>query len=322
MTTTEQIDPARKIAARKRGNRLGLWFFETALRLFGLRGAYGLLYLVCPYYLLFDRAAVRASLAYIRRRFPRDRTPKHLWHVFRLFISQGRSLIDRHYLVGGLGKFDLTLHGREKIAPLLEHPEQGFILLTTHMGNWQVAMTVLTAFGKPVCLLMRPEDNPAVRESLQVDSQSATVKVLSPESFLGGVVELLRLVQSGHIVSIMGDRSYGHTSVTVPFLGDLARFPCGAFSIAAAANCPVVVLLSAKQGVRAYRVDIAAVFRPAYAPGGSKRRQLRQWVGEFAGMLEGYAKDYPLQFFLFHDIWAEAMEAPATAQTSHLPSPK
>lgn len=322
MVAAEQIDPARRIAARRRGNRLGLWFFKAAVRLFGLRGAYGLLYFVCPYYLLFDRAAVRGSLAYLRRRFPHDGTVKQLWHVYQLFISQGRSLIDRHYLVAGLGKLDITLHGREKIAPLLEHPEQGFILLTTHMGNWQVAMTVLTAFNKPVCLLMRPEDNPAVKDSLQVDSQSAAVKVLSPESFLGGVVELLGLVQSGHIVSIMGDRSYGYTSVTVPFLGDLARFPCGAFSIAAAAGCPVVVLLSARQGLRTYRVDIAAVFRPAYAPGGNKRRQLQQWVGEFACMLEEYAQAYPLQFFLFHDIWAEATETTAEARTSHLPSPE
>jgi len=322
MTTAAQIDPARKIAARKRGNRLGFRFFEASLRLFGLRGAYGLLYLVCPYYLLFDPAAVRASLAYVRRRFPRDGALKHLWLVYRLFISQGRSLIDRHYLVSGLGNFDITLHGREEIAPLLEHPEQGFILLTTHMGNWQVAMTVLKAFNKPVCLLMRPEDNPAVQESLQVDSQSATVRVLSPESFLGGVVELLRLVQTGHIVSIMGDRSYGHASVTIPFLGDSARFPCGAFSIAAAAACPVVVLLSAKQGVRSYRVDIAGVFRPAYAPGVNKRRQLQQWVAEFAGILEDYAAAHPLQFFLFHDIWGEAADASPTAPTSHLPSPK
>ena len=97
MTTAEQIDPARKIAARKRGNRLGFQFFEASLRLFGLRGAYGLLYLVCPYYLLFDRTAVRASLAYIRRRFPRDGALKRLWLVYQLFISQGRSLIDRHY---------------------------------------------------------------------------------------------------------------------------------------------------------------------------------------------------------------------------------
>ena len=55
---------------RKRGNRLGFWFFHMAARVFGLRGAYGLLYFVCMHYLLFDRALVRATLAYVGRRFP------------------------------------------------------------------------------------------------------------------------------------------------------------------------------------------------------------------------------------------------------------
>ena len=41
--TTGQSD---ELPARKRGNRLGFWFFKTSLRAFGLRGAYGLLYVV------------------------------------------------------------------------------------------------------------------------------------------------------------------------------------------------------------------------------------------------------------------------------------
>ena len=40
--------PARA-RPRGRGNALGFWFFRTALRFTGLRGAYGLLYFVAPY---------------------------------------------------------------------------------------------------------------------------------------------------------------------------------------------------------------------------------------------------------------------------------
>ena len=45
----------KKNVERKRGNRLGLWFFRTAIRILGLRGAYGFLYFVSLYYLVFDR---------------------------------------------------------------------------------------------------------------------------------------------------------------------------------------------------------------------------------------------------------------------------
>ena len=90
--TTGQSD---ELPARKRGNRLGFWFFKTSLRAFGLRGAYGLLYVVCLYYLAFDRPAVRGAMAYIRRRFPGAGAARRLLLVYRLFINQGKNLIDR-----------------------------------------------------------------------------------------------------------------------------------------------------------------------------------------------------------------------------------
>ena len=54
---------------KKRGNSLGMAIFQSSLKLFGLSGAYGLLYFVCLYYLVFDRIAVASSMAYIKRRF-------------------------------------------------------------------------------------------------------------------------------------------------------------------------------------------------------------------------------------------------------------
>jgi len=70
-------------------------FFIIAVRVFGLRPAYGLLYPVCLYYLIFDRAAVRSCLAYVRRRFPLAGALSRLLSVYRLFVSQGIVLIDR-----------------------------------------------------------------------------------------------------------------------------------------------------------------------------------------------------------------------------------
>jgi predicted LPLAT superfamily acyltransferase len=298
-------EPSRKIAVRRRGNRLGFWIFETSCRVFGLRGAYGLLYFVCAYYLLFDRAAVAAALAYIRRRFRDYGALRQRLAVYRLFISQGRSLIDRHVLLAGFGRFEMPFGGYEKIADLVADPKQGFVLLTAHVGTWQAMMTTLQRLKKSVCLVMRPEDNPAVQESLRVDGESETVRIVSPEQFLGGVPELVSLLQKGWIVSIMGDRSYGYNSLDVQFLGDPARFPCGAFHLAAVVGCPVVVLLSAKTGTWRYHVEIAAVYRPAFQPGSDKRGQLKDWVQEFARVLEQFVREYPYQCFLFHDVWNE-----------------
>ena len=293
---------------KKRGNKFGFWFFRAALKLFGLPGAYGLLYFVCLYYLLFDRPAVSSSMAYIKRRFKSYNTFQKTLCVYNLFINQGKNLIDRYYILSGLGEFDIEIQGYDKIQNLLSSSQKGVILLTAHVGNWQVTMTVLKRLEKTVYLLMSPEENIAVKKTLSVDSDKEKLRIISSGNFLGGVIEIMKVINEGSLVSIMGDRSDGYPSAEAYFLGEKADFPYGAFSIAAAAQCPVVVLLSAKVSTRKYVADVSHVIFPRYSSRNKKHEEISAWVQEFAGILEGYAEKYPFQWFVFRDLWKKNIE--------------
>lgn len=295
--------PCPSEKARRRGNRLGFRFFGLALRWTGLRGAYGLVWLVCIHYLLFDRAACRAARAYVRRRFPNSPRWRWIWAIYRLFVEQGKNLIDRHCLSSGRHTFDIAFEGRAELDAVMNDREQGFILLMSHMGNWQTILTTIQNLDRTVHLLMRPEDNPAVRQSIRLDEATRRTRVISPDGFLGGVVEMLARLKQGDIVSIMGDRAYGAATETAPFLGDPARFPVAAWRLAAGAECPVVVLLPAKLSARNYRIRVAKVFRPRMTPGADRHALVRDWIREYAILLEAHVQDFPYQCFLFYDIW-------------------
>jgi len=311
----KKAEVSRKIEVRRRGNALGVWFFRIFLRFFGLKGAYGLLYIVCIYYVLFDQAAVCGALAYIKRRFPSHGFVKRLRHVYRLFVSQGKQLIDRYAIVSRREIFDIQIRGYEQIKSLVQSSHHGIILLTAHVGNWQVAMTVLKKLEKTVYLVMRPEDNPAVQSSLRISREQNHIKIISPEQELGGIVEIMNRLKEKHIVSIMGDRRYGFKAVEVSFLGEKAWFPYGGFTIAVAAKCPVVVLLSEKVSAYKYIVDVSNVLYPCYESGKDKRHQLQQWVQKFATLLEAYTYKHPYQYFLFHDVWEEGTKSTGKMKT-------
>lgn len=304
----QAVEASRKIEAKKRGNRLGFWFFRTSVRLFGLRGTYGFLYIVCLYYMLFDQPAVSAALSYVDRRLPGCNFLRKRIDVYRLFVSQGKQLIDRYAAVSEQAIFDIRLKGYDQFRALLQDSRKGLILLTAHVGNWQIAMTTLKNIGRTVYLLMQPEDNPAVQGSLHISREQADIKIISPEQHLGGVVEIMNVLRKGHVVSIMGDRSYGFNAVEVSFLGEKAWFPYSAFTIAAAAGCPVVVLLSAKVSAHRYVVDVSNVIYPQYEGRRDKREQVQLWVQKFVAMLERYISQYPYQCFLFHNVWRETTE--------------
>jgi predicted LPLAT superfamily acyltransferase len=304
----QSAESAPKIQAKKRGNALGFWFFKISLRLFGIGGAYNLLYPVCLHYLIFDCQARRASIAYLEKRFPECSRFSLFFKVYRLFINQGKQLIDRYAQISGHFNFDISLKGYDKLKPIMEDANLGFILLTAHVGNWQVAMTTLSKLNKFVYLLMRPEDNPAAQSSLNISRENDFIRIITPEQYLGGVVEVANVLKDGNIVSIMGDRKYGFNALEVSFLGHKARFPYGAFSIAASLGCPVVVLLSAKLADNKYAVEVARILNPKYEKNKNKQDQLKSWVAEFVATLEAYVKEYPYQCFLFHDVWAEASD--------------
>ncbi len=293
----------QKTATRKRGNALSFWFFKAALATFGLKGAYGLLYPVCFCYLLFDRSAVEGAIAYISRLYPNEGVLKRHHHVFMLFVSQGKQLIDRHASLSGQVDFEFDTIGADHARDLAGDPDSGMILLTSHVGNWQLAVSTLSNLKKSVYLVMLPEHNDALKNMLKIRKDNDHIKIISPEAHLGGVVEIMNVLKEGNIVSIMGDRAYGFGSLTVDFMGEKASFPYGAFQIAAAAECPILFLFSAKTDVHSYQVDISRWVRPVYKDMKNKRKELAGWVQDYAGILAEYISKHPMQCFLFHDIW-------------------
>lgn len=297
-TSTAPAAPARR-RPRGRGNALGFWFFRTALRFTGLRGAYGLLYFVGPYYALFDRAAIAAAGAYLRRLFPRQSPLARRLAICRLFISQGKCLIDRGSHNAGAVEFRFDTAQVEQAGAALAENPGGFILLLSHFGGWQLALPHLRNLtaARPVSLLMNAAETPDVQAHVRGDD--AGFNVISPEAGPACVVEMVARLQQGEIVSIMGDRAYGGQTAAVPFLGESAHFPASAFAVARAAQCPVLALFAVKTGGLTYALE-TRLFPP---PARDDRQSIRKGVADYAATLETFVRRHPFQGFLFDDVW-------------------
>lgn len=293
----------KKKTAKQRGTTLSLGFFRLMITLFGLRGAYLFLHPVCLHYLLFDRQVVRSALAYTRRRFPGEGFLKQRFRVWRLFVSQGQQLIDRYAALTGKVEFEYDITGAEKALARIKAADNGIILLTSHVGNWQLAMSALGKLEKNVYLVMLPEHNGAVKNALKMREERDKIKFISSDGHLGGVVEIMNALQGGNMVSIMGDRSEGFESLPARFLGDQAAFPYGGFQIAATANCPILFLFASKTGLKNYHVDLSHSITPVFTSRKERRANLSIWVQHYADILTDYCEAHPMQCFLFQDIW-------------------
>jgi len=293
---------SQTIETTLRGNSIGFWFFKTFLRFGGLYAAYMLLLGVSLHYWLFDKKTVKSSSAYLKRRFPLDSKIKIRLKVYKLIYSQGKQLLDRIAQTSGSIKFDIDFIGRDILNEILTS-KKGFILLTAHAGNWQLAMTELNMLEKKIFLVILKENNIAVQKALKINNDNSMFEILSPEGHLGGIVPVVKELNNGNAVSYMGDRPYGFESLKVDFMNDKASFPYGAFAIAAATKVPIVTVLASKTGFKTYRVDFTNIIKPEYKGRKNKKNQLSEWVQEYADILNNFFEEYPYQCFLFHDVW-------------------
>jgi len=287
---------------KKRGNALGIWFFTLFFRIAGLNGAYFLLYFVAVYYLFFDIQALNFAATYLRKRFNNLSFFSLKFKSYLLFVQLGKQLIDRYVSLIKPDFFDFEIKGADSFSSMCSD-SKGFILLTSHVGNWQIAMQGFKDIKKEVYLLKLGEENYSLKEKLKVDPVSSKIKTISPKQFLGGVVEVMNVLKKGAVVSIMGDRSYGADILDVEFLKGDAFFPYSAFHIAAVEKCKIIVLTCAKVSKRKYLLNIENVINVEYEGRKNKKEQLKKYLSKYSHILENFLEEYPYQCFIFDNIW-------------------
>jgi predicted LPLAT superfamily acyltransferase len=272
---------------------------------YGGRGAsYALLNCVAVYYTLFRPAIRKKAGYYLARRFKTRNPLARLLHCYRIYVDLGKALIDRATIgIKGVESIDIVSRNLDKLLVLVREGH-GLILLTAHVGCWQIAMAQLSSLNAPVSLLLHREEGDVDLHYFEHTGISAPFRIIDPLGYMGGVLEMMDVLRKGEVVSIMGDRVFGSdkNTVSVNFLGGKVRFPFSAFKLASATGAPIAVHLSYKSGPASYDFMLERTIRVP-ADLGKKEEALRPYVAQFAEALESYTQRYPYQFFNFFNMW-------------------
>ena len=297
------------IDGRRIGNPLGHRIFYALIRVAGRRAAYALLRCVIFYYVLLRPSVRQNTLHYLRRRFPGHAPVERFFDSYRMCFEFGKVLVDRAVMgIRGPGEFQISLRGREQLLGLLAEGK-GLVLVTAHVGCWQVAMATLGCLETPVNMLMRREEGELDRHYFEHSGENP-YRIIDPAGFLGGTLEMLGVLKQGEVLCVMGDRVTGsaRNAVPVDFLGGRAAFPFSAFKLASSTGAPVVVMFTCKTGPDSYALELARVIRVPRDLGRSGEAAA-PYVAEFAEALEGFVEKYPYQFFNFFDLWNQSTDS-------------
>lgn len=213
----------------------------------------------------------------------------------------GRSAIETA-LLGSLGRDGLqvlaeTVEGWELVEEAMA-AGKGAIMVTGHVGNWELGGAYIAARGVPLDAIARGMANPLFDVWLNHTREEMGIRVVHDSE---AVRRTPRSLRAGRAVGFVADQGVlGLASTFVPFFGRPAKTPRGAAVFALRFEVPVIFVVALRKPNGRYRI----VFERIEARRtGDKDRDVDAIVATYTEHLEKWVRVVPAQYFWQHRRW-------------------
>jgi lauroyl/myristoyl acyltransferase len=224
--------------------------------------------------------------------------------IFRTIWTFAWCLSERYERLSTERRFDVQGDGREHWEALKASGE-GFILVTAHIGAWEVgSMLASSEDTRRVHVVREAETDPRaqrfISELIRGAGGDFYTTHFAEDPQLG--VALLDALRQGEIVALQGDRPRtGGRKVEVDLFGHPFAMPIGPAVLARSSGAPILPVFVFREGRLRYRCSIRP---PILVPQTADRTaDLDNAVRRFAGELESAISSRPHQWFCFGKAW-------------------
>lgn len=275
------------------------WLIRS-LRVLPLRFVYaGAVVFVIPFCMLFAHKGYISIYHFFRRRL-NQRPLRAFWNTYVNHCHFAQVIIDRFYVYGG-GRFDFEIENYDLYLRLAAEAG-GFVILSAHVGNYEVAGYTLAAKTKRFNALVYGGEAQTVMQNRSHILTQNNIRMIPIQGDMSHLFAMSNALAEGESVSIPADRIFGSPRhVECPLFGETARLPLGPFAIAAQRDVPVIAINVMKESAKKYHIYI----KQLEAEGNTLRERSRNLALQYAKNLEETIKDYPTQWFNYYEFWNE-----------------
>ncbi len=182
---------------------------------------------------------------------------------------------------------------------------RGFVLVTAHIGHWEMGSTLPTSKSDlEIHLVREPEIDPKAQEyTEQLVAQLGGARYVThfAQGELDLGLELANALKDGHIVALQGDRPRtGGQMIEAPLFGTTFPFPRGVSALARLTRTPLLPVFLLRTGRRSYNV----IFRPPIQVERTRNRDadLLKATTTLASEIEWAVRREPAQWFCLREI--------------------
>lgn len=279
---------------KTRGGLLGYKIFIFILQKSGIGSAYFLLKFVSAYFIFFAPKATASIYKYFRaiHQYSFWKTVVSVYKNYNIF---GQTLLDKVALIAGFeSKFTYTFEGEENLR-VANAEGKGLMLISAHLGNWDIAGHLLKRLDAKVNVVMFEAEHEQIKRYMDEVLGARTVNIIPLKNDLSHIFLINKALRNNEIICFHGDRFLdGSASVRMKFFNKEASFPEGPFAIAAKLHVPFTFVYAFKETKRHYHL---------YATEVKRSDNVRKILEDYIYSLEKKVRQYPEQWFNYYDFW-------------------
>ncbi len=177
---------------------------------------------------------------------------------------------------------------------------RGVIILSPHMGNWELLVFAWAAIREPITYLARPLDNPLIEDlTIRLRTHFGN-RPINKTNAVGAALTVLR---SGGILGILADvNAHPKEGVFVPFFGVQACTSSGPALLAMRSDAviiPVTCVWVEEEG--RFVAKHGRIIEPVRT--GNREADVLQITSDFTSEVEKLIRQHPEQWMWIHKRW-------------------
>ena len=224
---------------------------------------------------------------------------KYAKNIFRNFAKYlidflRMSKINKKYILNRI-----KIEGRENLDKALSSGK-GVIILTAHLGNWELGGGVVGRLGYPLNAIALNHKNTKVNDFFLNQRACCNVTVIPIGSHLKRCFNVLR---NNELLAIVGDRDFSSSGIKANFFGKETILPKGPAVFSIKTGAPIVPTMIIRTKDNTHRV----IFEEPVLPDveSDKKKRVRNTVEKYILVIEKYIRAFPDQWSVFRKMWPQ-----------------
>ena len=247
-----------------------------------------------------DRQAVENNLKIVHKT---DHVPNP--EVRAVFRNFGKNLLElftmSKFLQPAFIESNVHINNIEYLNEVLQKGKGG-IIVSAHLGNWEIAGGVLPMLGFPLSVVALAHQDPRVNALFNAQREVFGTMVIQAD--VVAVRRVLEHLHKNRLVTILADRDFGNHGIVMDFFGRKTMIPKGAAFFSMRTGAPIIPGFFFHTDDDHFEINVYPPIEPPHVPDGKITDEAaRDYIQKYLTIIEDEIRKNPSQWLLFREFW-------------------